>query len=121
MIHILMIAVFLVYIIANYFHVKELRNNDYRYFNNKIIDVQDSIPGNIKEYLQEDEAMIIIYTLIALRAEFLYNLSRKIVEDPPTVQWHYDQEKDFLTRRLSKLWPDKKEDEIIELVNNFYK
>jgi hypothetical protein len=79
------------------------------------------IPKEIQDYLQKDEALAIVYSIISLRGEFMYNLARTMAEKPPQIGWYFENERKTLTERLCKSWPDKKQSEVEELVNEFYK
>lgn len=87
---------------------------------NKIMDIKNELPKLIEGHLSKDEALAIVYSIISLRGEFLYNFARKMAEKPPEIGWYLEMERKTLTERLCKTWPDKKQSEVEELVNEFY-
>lgn len=88
----------------------------------KLIDarVKEKLPEAIQSYLATDEALAIIYSIISLRGEFMYNLARKMSDNPPPPEWYYEQEQKTLTDQLIKVWPNKSKEEIETLVKAFY-
>ena len=84
-------------------------------------EVLKRLPEYVKEHFAQDEAMAILYSIIAIRGKFLFFLANKMTDPPQKVEWWVDQEKKNVVELLSSQWKDMPKEQITELVNEFYK
>ena len=84
-------------------------------------EVLKRLPEYVKQHFAQDEAMAILYSIIAIRGKFLFFLANKLTEEPQKEQWWLEQEKNNVIEYLVVKWKDIPKEQIIELVNEFYK
>lgn len=75
----------------------------------------------VKQYMATDEAMAILYSIIAIRGKFLFFLANKMTDPPQKLEYWVKQEQDNVVELLSSQWKDMPKEQITELVNEFYK
>ena len=85
------------------------------------VEIKKRLPEYVKQHFTQDEAMGILYSIIAIRGKFLFFLANKMTEPPQKVEWWLKQEKTNVIEYLDAKWKDMPKEQITELVNEFYK
>ncbi len=89
-----------------------------RYIEKKI---EKQLPEAIRNHFSHDEAMALLYAIIAVRGKFCYFLANKTVETPQKLEFWLNEEKKEVNNYLKSFWKNKPAEEISELVNEFYR
>ena len=102
-----------------------LKRSDY--FEERLqAEIDKRLESSLNKALFNNENLLIIYLIITLRGEFLYNMSadlysvnKESVKDDP--QYYIQQERKLLRMKCQELFKDKNNDQIDDMLNNFFK